>query len=392
MADTARTWSFLHRHPIIGAIGLLVGTVALTVGILEISLRFLIDYKIGYYMGVPNDPGVVEFPFGTVPFNSLRFPDAEFDLDDPRPRVGYVGDSVTFGVGAGYGYRMTEVLEEFYPDRQHMNLSWGLGTGMTPATASAVLANVEALGLDTLVYVLNLNDILPGQDDSPMTPSTFRRLKDRLASLDVLRGNSYLYTWVRNELKTLLLSYGIGAEGRSYELHPETYQDVIEDTAARVNRLGAELAKRGVDFVVVILPYEMQISAQAEHVYRDLGVRWGEGFIERHTQKLLAEHLSGVRLADAAGAFLDPRGERRADIEIGEYFVHDRGGRLDWNHPNRAGHRRIAEFLVDAGIFAQPMRAIEPDEDEVRQVEVPWGNDGGVPGARQRVARDAAAH
>jgi hypothetical protein len=228
-----------------------------------------------------------------------------FDLDDPRPRVGYVGDSVTFGVGAGYGYRMTEVLEEFYPDRQHMNLSWGLGTGMTPTTASAVLANVEALGLDTLVYVLN--DILPGQDDSPMTPSTFRRLKDRLASLDVLRGNSYLYTWVRNELKTLLLSYGIGAEGRSYELHPETYQDVIEDTAARVIRLGAELAKRGVDFVVVILPYEMQISAQAEDVYRDLGVRWGEGFIERHTQKLLAEHLSGVRLADAAGAFLDPR-------------------------------------------------------------------------------------
>ena len=42
---------------------------------------------------------------------------------------------------------------------------------------------------------------------------------------------------------------------------------------------------------------------------------------------------------------------------LGEYFVYDLGGRLDWNHPTRAGHRRIAEYILDSGILGSADRA-----------------------------------
>jgi phospholipase/lecithinase/hemolysin len=31
---------------------------------------------------------------------------------------------------------------------------------------------------------------------------------------------------------------------------------------------------------------------------------------------------------------------------VGEYFVFNRGDALDWVHPNRAGHRLVAEYLL----------------------------------------------
>ena len=40
--------------------------------------------------------------------------------------IGYYGDSVTYGVGAGHGYRISDLLEREYPEMSHMNLG-GVG-------------------------------------------------------------------------------------------------------------------------------------------------------------------------------------------------------------------------------------------------------------------------
>ena len=60
-----------------------------------------------------------------------------------------------------------------------------------------------------------------------------------------------------------------------------------------------------------------------------------------------------VRHFDAYYAFVDPDhvAEARAANGLGQYFVYDRGDKLDWNHPNRAGHRAIANYLASQGIF-----------------------------------------
>jgi phospholipase/lecithinase/hemolysin len=31
---------------------------------------------------------------------------------------------------------------------------------------------------------------------------------------------------------------------------------------------------------------------------------------------------------------------------VGEYFVFNKGDALDWVHPNRDGHRLVAEYLL----------------------------------------------
>jgi hypothetical protein len=251
---------------------------------LELIARLLTNYEPGYYTArrvvegelifsaTRRVKGELIYPYGIIKINSHGFPDEEFDLEDERPRIGYIGDSVTFGVGAGYGYRITEILEEYYPEMQHMNMSHGLGAGVTAETIAQVLGWSTRFGLNKVVYLLNMNDISPGRAGTVEEASPGTTLVKGLeARLDALRGRIYLYTWTRNAVKTFLLAHGVGVQGISYELHPKQYGRVIEETATRVNYLGRALRRRGVELMVVLLPYEMQISQEAERVYRERG-------------------------------------------------------------------------------------------------------------------------
>jgi hypothetical protein len=353
--------SRFESHPTLTLAAILVTSTFAALLVCEIALRLLVRYDPGYYSSVRVRGEQVTYPYGTIKFNSLGFADDEFVLDGEEPRVGYIGDSVTFGVGAGHGHRITELLETYYPNFQHLNLGM-LGKSIDEEQARGVLRYVEDFGLDAVVYLLNLNDILPDPEETNAQLGRPRPAKRLIRKyLDPLRGRLYLYTVVRNAAKNFLLRRGLGHTGvAAFEFYPERYEGVIRETTERINRLGEALRERGIEFIVVLLPYEMQISAEAERRYRDLGVRWGEDFIRLGTQRRLQEHLRGVRSLDAAGAFLDtsdPEASRAAN-GVGEYFVHDRGGRMDWNHPNRKGHRRIADFLVERAILGQPRRQV----------------------------------
>jgi hypothetical protein len=48
---------------------------------------------------------------------------------------------------------------------------------------------------------------------------------------------------------------------------------------------------------------------------------------------------------DLTPAFHQDR-DGRGPIGVGEYFVFNQGDALDWVHPNREGHRLIAEYLL----------------------------------------------
>jgi hypothetical protein len=43
-----------------------------------------------------------------------------------------------------------------------------------------------------------------------------------------------------------------------------------------------------------------------------------------------------------------------SDNGLGQYFVYNKGDKLDWNHPNRAGHRQIADWLADQDFLDPP--------------------------------------
>ncbi|MFO0687458.1 MAG: hypothetical protein U0900_02000 [Myxococcota bacterium] len=132
---------------------------------------------------------------------------------------------------------------------------------------------------------------------------------------------------------------------------------MVLETAKRVIQFHDQLAAHGVELIVVLLPYEMQISDEAARVYASHGIHWEPGFLDGSTQRILTEALAPhLRVIDLMPAFVDPAdpaGSRAAN-GVGEFFVYDRGDKLDWNHPNREGHRRIAEYLERVALLGPP--------------------------------------
>src|SRR5690606_40047935 len=115
------------------------------------------------------------------------------------------------------------------------------------------------------------------------------------------------------------------------------------------------------------------ISEEAARVYRGHGISWEAGFLEGSAQRMLVELLGPhMRVVDLMPAFIDlqQREKSRRENGVGEYFVYDRGDKLDWNHPNRAGHRRIAEYLTRIELFgpavAQPVSAAAAEPARAR--------------------------
>jgi hypothetical protein len=305
-------------------------------------------------MSVRGTSSEVEYAYGTIRINSDGFADDEFDLSKDR-RVGYIGDSGTYGVGAGHGYRISEILAELYPEFEHMNLG-GIGLSLSEAEVGYVVRLAERFDLEKAIYLFNLNDILPDAQSTGAAPTGMSQARGWIAKhLDWFRGRSYLYTYLRSVVGNALRTRGVGFHGyAAYELHPEVNRQAIKETAQRISLLGRRLAERGTELVLVLLPYEMQISEEAARRYAEHGVEWESGFVEGSTQQILLEYVEpSIRHIDALYAFVAPRtpGASRTKNGLGEYFVYNKGDRLDWNHPNRRGHRAIAEYLHSQSVL-----------------------------------------
>jgi hypothetical protein len=341
---------WFQRHPGLALLGVNVALLALLAGIAEIALRLWVPYNPGYYVVLREEPGAYHYPFGLLLRNSHSFPDDEFDLASTKPRIGYFGDSVTRGVGAGHGHRIQDVLETLRPEFEHWTFEVAVN-GIDAKTHPRIVEIAEKYRLGEVVYLLNLNDLLPTRRaGGGEKGSTVRSLRQRLKFLDQLRGRSYLYSALRFRFAELMLSFGYGHTGwKAAELFPQQHADVVRETAERVTALADAIAAQGRLFRVVLLPYEMQISEEAARTYEEAGVAWEPGFLERSTQRALEDALPDrVATVDAYWAFVDPKdeaGSRRAN-GVGEYFVYNRGDKLDWNHPNRDGCRMIAEYLA----------------------------------------------
>lgn len=359
MSQLAR--SFVRRHPALTLIGFNLFLFAIVFVVAEIALRFVVSYQPAYYVSVKGTDHVLEYPYGIIKINSRGFPDDEFDMSKGR-NIGYYGDSVTYGVGAGHGYRISDLLEREYPEMSHMNLG-GVGGSISDDEAEDCRRLARDLDLDLMIYFANLNDILPDEMASEDVTTVVRTVKTELLRYaDWLRGRSYVYTWLRTAVRNVLAARGTGFHGYStFEFYPSEHSAVIAQTAGRINRLHESLREEGTELVVVYLPYEMQISREAALTYADSGIRWEEAFINGETQRMLDEYLDdSVRRYDAMEAFVDPEDPEasREANGLGVYFVYDRGDKLDWNHPTREGHRKIADFIIQENVLAreQPER------------------------------------
>ncbi|HEY1372812.1 MAG TPA: SGNH/GDSL hydrolase family protein [Candidatus Binatia bacterium] len=337
------------RHPRLALAGILFVSFLILAIVAETALRFLVNYRIDYYTYVTTSNSTHRYPYGEMHINSFGFPDVEWNLSDKRPRIGVIGDSVTAGVGAGAGYRYTDLLGQRFTDRVFFNFA-GVGSDGVSGdeVVDKILTLVHRFGLKKIVYGMNLNDILPtsseGQDalqDGPVI-----KVLDRVrADLDWLRGRSYLYNTLRTQAKLALVRLGYEAHGmEAFELQPAKNERAIRDTAMRINEMARALREQGVGFCTIIFPYEMQISSEASQTYRAQGISWDPAFDRGLTQRKLLSYLDGsFKTVNGLNAF---RETANRSARVGEYFVYNLGDKLDWNHPNRAGHRVIANYLA----------------------------------------------
>src|SRR5688572_2809397 len=147
--------SFINRHPRLTLTLSFAAMLLVLMVLAEIALRFIVTYDIGYYTAVKK-AGEYEYPYGTIHMNSDGYPDEEFNRDSSKKRIGYFGDSVTFGVGAGAEYRFSDLLQKKFPQYEHWTFSM-IANGVQGAEVADA---AEKYGLNTVVYAFNLNDIL----------------------------------------------------------------------------------------------------------------------------------------------------------------------------------------------------------------------------------------
>jgi hypothetical protein len=342
---TSETPSFITRHPRLTLFGVVGAGLVVLALLLEVGLRLFGSINVNYYTGTKT-PGRHKYPYGEIPINSFRYPDEEFDLASERRRIGYFGDSVTYGVGAGYEYRIPDLLQRQFTDSEH----WVFANVGETLTNMGLVPQTQRYRLDRVVYLLNLNDILPEQGTAGASTFITSANQGLFGRLDgKLRGTSALYTYLRFGLKNMLHRAGYEGTGvLAYERFPEKYGAVVD---AYVDRVAGELdaveANGHTQTCVIMLPYEIQISADAARRYRELGFDWEPGFETGSTQRRLLAgfHRRRVHVFDALEAF------RGLTVNIGETFVYDKGDKIDWNHPNRRGHAIIASWLASNEAF-----------------------------------------
>jgi len=349
--------SWFQRNPKKTIIIANISVLLLVVILLEILLRSYLTYNPGFYT-YSSDSSAKElrYPYGNIKINQFGHPDEEFDLNSNLKRIGYVGDSVCYGVGVGYGYRISDIIKIAYPNYTHMTFA-GAGNGMDEDGIRYTKALVKKFKLNAVIYLMNLNDLLPDKDELPTTKLHNVTNSDFFKLIDKLRGKSYLYTYIRNNIKTYLIVKDYNYNGYfSYELYPYKFENIIAQAGKRINRIHRELKNYGVKLIVVLLPYEMQISKEAESKYKTLNIKWQDEFIDRGPQKLLIKYFDkDLTYYDAFYAFVSKNDIKssREENKIGEYFVYTLGDKLDWNHPNRKGDWAIAQFLIKNNILSR---------------------------------------
>ena len=327
---------------------ILLISIFFTLIILEILCRFLVDYEKNFYasLGSPPKNGFIIHPYGKIPVNSYGFYDEEFDFDNKKKKIAYFGDSITYGVGAGYPYRFTEYLDKIDEQFDHLNLSGGLGGSLKDWNYKYENFLLEKK-IDRLVYIMNLNDIAPlansFNNESNLGINQNKHVNFLISFVNPLdkffRGKSELYTFVRFKIKNILVKKGYESSAyKSIELFPLKNQNILRSASKVIDEWSNDLESKGITACVVILPYEMQISNDANNYYKSIGIKYDKSFENFLTQEILKGYLSKKN-----NFFILKEGF--LEKKRGHYFVFNKGDKIDFNHPNKNGHLVIAEQI-----------------------------------------------
>tara|TARA_B100001057_G_scaffold500401_1_gene615238 strand:+ start:4906 stop:5949 length:1044 start_codon:yes stop_codon:yes gene_type:complete len=317
--------------------------------ILEIICRIFVDFDQNFYSSSKKNKSdkFIIHPYGKIPVNQYGFFDEEFNFKNNKEVIAYFGDSVTYGVGAGYPYRFTEYLDKINSQFEHINLSGGLGISLNNWNKEHETFLLEN-NIRRVVYVMNLNDIAPlsqrilnNNKNSKSNLKNINFIKKFIKPFDdYLRGPSVFYTYLRFLIKNQLVKAGYESSGyEAIEFFSKKNKKNIIEASKKIDQWLDMTKKKGLKSCVIILPYEMQISNDAKNYYQSINIKFEKDFSNFSTQKTIKNHLKNYDdffIIDKDGF---------EEKEIGYYFVFNKGDKIDFNHPNRNGHLSIAKEI-----------------------------------------------
>lgn len=287
---------------------------------------------------VGNTPDVEASSFGQTVYtdaNGFRVPQGGVPGDAAKPEaILILGDSVGFGPAVPEEETLAGLLRARFPERRVYNASV-IGYS-TPDYLNVVDVFVPAHPeVKAVVLVYCLNDISPQSAQNidralkPEAQPPPRNLTETLRSFrllsdanDYLRSRSKLYLFIRHRL--------LGTQTRDWRLLLHAYtapeqRAGIEGAARDVAAIAANLAARGIPFVVVLAPFEYQLRHPEDP---DAQIP------QRELTALLAP--SGVAPIDARPYFA-------ADVDPADYFL-----AYDPMHFSALGHRVMADVIARA--------------------------------------------
>ncbi len=308
------------------------------------------------YVGGPFVPNR-EYKAGnfTVKINSLGWRDREHKIGKRKGviRIAAVGDSVTFGTGVDIEDTYFRVLERLFDDHfrgspDYETLSFAGGAGNTYFAKQVIERTVPFYKIDTAVLAFNLNDIQPRRfvkeaagelKSEGKAPWKIRRTLDRM-----FRTRSHLYFLFRERVKALLRPYGIVNPSMNFEaafdMRSERAQRAWKDTSTALEEIATFLRGRGVRFILLILPYDMQTGPEVAREYRQrYNLRFDPSLEAGEPQKIIRA------FAEECGIeVIDPLDDFRKNPEQPK-FIRTLGPSIDWNHLNARGHEMVAQAI-----------------------------------------------
>lgn len=232
-----------------------------------------------------------------------------------------LGDSVTFGVGVETQDTFAQLLQDAHPEARVWNTAViGYDAGNYEDVFNHLMAKAESLpNLKRVFLFFCLNDVDMGQELESALGNRANRWQLTENVLSFLRRNSKLYLLVKSGLSDRSKFY-FEQDYRFYADEGKNFRQAMGILAG----MNDYLKNRGVEFTVVILPYEYQLRARDEQ--------------NRLPQKRLTAYMAetGISYIDAYDYFL------RANDETSTNFLF-----ADFGHFSKKGHRTIYNLLSE---------------------------------------------
>jgi lysophospholipase L1-like esterase len=319
------------------------------------------------YFAVPKypEPGMALPVMGkTVTLNSYGSRDIDYSREKKAGviRIAVIGDSITFGFGVDlkdtYHKRLEEKLNQGTAGTVYEVPSFNMGAADTEWAIKKYVTLVRTFHPDIVILGFCLNDILDYTELERTNEANHRAvsLKRKIISTFLgyhylLRRYSHLYFFCLERTKPLLYRtlLDIRTKNPEYWVPIETdtpeYKVRFAATVKKLVELKNLVTKDGPRFIVVIFPYEIQLSDDHVAIYKKAYRLEGyKDAPKAEVQKQLTEALAtkGIESLDLLGAY------RAYLIEHphNDLFFRSIVGIIDWMHPNEAGHEVAADAIA----------------------------------------------